>query len=61
MQKMMVGRMFIWLGAGMFANGIRYSVEGNPISELIQYAVAMLAFSYGINQIVKGGKESDSK
>ncbi|PFQ72469.1 hypothetical protein COK15_28435 [Bacillus cereus] len=61
MKKMMVGRIFTWLGAGMFATGVRYGVSGNPIAELVQYAVAIFAFSYGINQIMKGGKESDNK
>ncbi|PKJ52654.1 hypothetical protein [Bacillus sp. SN10] len=61
MHKMMVGRMFVWLGAGMFAYGIKHGVDGKPISEFIQYVTAMLAFSYGIKQIVKGGKESDNK
>ncbi|WP_229193690.1 hypothetical protein [Bacillus cereus] len=54
---MMVGRLFVWFGAGAFAVGIRYGIAGNPLSEFIQYVVAMFAMSYGINQIVKGGKE----
>lgn len=58
MKKMMVGRLFVWLGAGMFALGIRYGIEDNPFSEFIQYAIAMFAMSYGINQIVEGGKEA---
>jgi len=57
MKKMMVGRLFVWLGAGAFAVGIRYGIAGSPLSEFIQYVVAMFAMSYGINQIVKGGKE----
>ncbi|ABY46785.1 hypothetical protein [Bacillus mycoides] len=61
MKNMMVGRMFMWLGAGAFAIGVRYSVSGNPVSEFIQYAVAMFAMSYGMNLIVKGGKEIDNK
>ncbi|MEH7541687.1 MULTISPECIES: hypothetical protein [Bacillus cereus group] len=57
MKKMIVGRLFVWFGAGSFAVGIRYGVAGNPFSEFIQYVMAMFAMSYGINQIVKGGKE----
>lgn len=57
MKKMIVGRLFVWLGAGAFALGIRYGIAGNPFSEFIQYAIAMFAMSYGINQIVKGGQE----
>lgn len=57
MKRMMIGRLFVWLGAGMFALGIRYGIAGNPFSEVIQYLIAMFAMSYGINQIVEGGKE----
>ncbi|MEC3196744.1 hypothetical protein P9Z84_29285 [Bacillus cereus] len=57
MKKMIVGRLFVWFGAGSFAVGIRYGVAVNPFSEFIQYVMAMFAMSYGINQIVKGGKE----
>lgn len=27
MKKMIVGRLFVWLGAGMFALGIRYGIN----------------------------------
>ncbi|MED3182029.1 hypothetical protein P4305_18665 [Bacillus thuringiensis] len=58
MKEMMVGRLFTWLGAGTFAIGMQYGVNGNPFGQLIQLVLAMLLLSYGMNQIVKGGKKA---
>ncbi|WP_175423388.1 hypothetical protein [Bacillus thuringiensis] len=57
MKEMVIGRLFVWLGAGAFALGVRYGVGGNPISEFIQYVVAMFAMAYGMNLIIKGGEQ----
>lgn len=58
MKKMMAGRIITWIGAGSFAVGIRYGIAVNPLAEILQYAMAGLLFSIGMNLIVKGGKEA---
>ncbi|MEI5921069.1 hypothetical protein WBU96_28455 [Bacillus albus] len=57
MKQMIVGKLFTWIGSGTFAIGIQYGVNGNPFGQLVQFILAMFLLTYGINQIVKGGKE----
>ncbi|MEK4697826.1 hypothetical protein MKX31_28260 [Bacillus sp. FSL M8-0063] len=57
MKHIVVGNLFTWIGSGTFAIGIQYGVNGNPFGQFIQFALAMVMLSYGMSQIVKGGKE----
>ncbi|MEC0037195.1 hypothetical protein P4L29_22625 [Bacillus cereus] len=58
MKKMMVGRLFMWFGAGAFAGGIRYGILGDPKLELVQYVGAAASMAYGMHLIAKGGEKN---